>query len=103
MRRDAECSSESRKAPLVHLTTNQVPTHAARAAASQLNKVPFQAPPVAARGARDGLWSEQHLWYWARASRAKGSGQSKTRKNVHRLLNRARLFFAKFHGFPFTD
>ena len=37
---------------------NQVLTHAARAAAKQLNKVPFQAPLVAARGAREGLWSE---------------------------------------------
>ena len=36
-------------------------THAARAAAKQLNKVPFQAPPVAARGAREGLWLEQIL------------------------------------------
>ena len=33
-------------------------THAARAAAKQLNKA-FQAPPVAARGAREGLWLEQ--------------------------------------------
>ena len=57
---------------------NQVLTHAARAAASQLDKVPFQAPPVAARGAREGLWSEQHLWYWARAARTIGSGQSQT-------------------------
>ena len=32
---------------------NQVLTHAARAAAKQLNKVPFQAPLVAAR---EGLW-----------------------------------------------
>ena len=32
-------------------------THAAGAAAKQLNKVPFQAPLVAARGAREGLWS----------------------------------------------
>ena len=30
-------------------------THAARAAAKQLNKAPFQAPLVAARGAREGL------------------------------------------------
>ena len=37
---------------------NQVLTHAARAAATQLNKVPFQALLVAARGAREGLWSE---------------------------------------------
>ena len=37
---------------------NQVLTHAARAAAKQLNKVPFQAPLVAARGAREGLWLE---------------------------------------------
>ena len=39
---------------------NQVLTHAARAAAKQLNKAPFQAPLVAARGAREGLWLEQH-------------------------------------------
>ena len=32
----------------------QVLTHAARAAAKQLNKAPL----VAARGAREGLWSE---------------------------------------------
>ena len=40
---------------------NQVLTHAARAAAKQLIKQlnkPFQAPLVAARGAREGLWSE---------------------------------------------
>ena len=48
---------------------NQVLTHAARAAAKQLNKVPevqlnkvpdvpFQAPLVAARGAREGFWLE---------------------------------------------
>ena len=37
---------------------NQVLTHAARAAAKQLNKVPFQAPLVAARGAREGHWLE---------------------------------------------
>ena len=35
---------------------NQVLTHAARAAAKQLN---FQPPLVAARGAREGLWLEQ--------------------------------------------
>ena len=34
---------------------NQVLTHAARAAAKQ----PFQPPPVAASGAREGLWLEQ--------------------------------------------
>ena len=38
---------------------NQVLTHAARAAAKQLNKVAFQPPLVAARGAREGLWLEQ--------------------------------------------
>ena len=41
---------------------NQVLTHAARAAAKQLNKQlnkPFQPPLVAARGAREGLWLEQ--------------------------------------------
>ena len=38
---------------------NQVLTHAARAAASQLN----QAPLVAARGAREGLWLEQRVGY----------------------------------------
>ena len=46
----------------VHLTSNQVLTHAARAAAKQLNKkkAAFQAPLVAARaGAREGLWLEQ--------------------------------------------
>ena len=36
------------------LSPNQVLTHAARAAAKQLNKAPL----VAARGAREGLWSE---------------------------------------------
>ena len=42
-------------AHLTDLTSpNQVLTHAARAAA----KAPFQAPLVAARGAREGLWSE---------------------------------------------
>ena len=35
------------------LSPNQVLTHAARAAAKQLNKVPFQAPPGAARV---GVW-----------------------------------------------
>ena len=35
---------------------NQVLTHAARAAAKQLNKLP---PPMAARGAREGLWLEK--------------------------------------------
>ena len=40
------------------ISPNQVLTHAARAAAAkQLNKVPFQAPPQ-----------------WPRAARAKGSG-----------------------------
>ena len=38
-----------------HLALNQALTHAA---AKQLNQVPFQAPLVAARGAREGLWSE---------------------------------------------
>ena len=47
---------------------NQVLTHAARAAAEQLNKLlchlwwqpgGFQPPLVAARGAREGLWLEQ--------------------------------------------
>ena len=39
---------------------NQVLTHAARAAAKQLNKPPFQPPLVAVRGAREreGLWLE---------------------------------------------
>ena len=49
-----------------HLTSNQVLTHAARAAASQLNKLfslPCTAPLVAAR----------------RAARAKGSGYSNAR------------------------
>ena len=45
-----------------HGSPNQVLTHAARAAAKQLNKVPFQAPLVAARGAREGLWLEQSSW-----------------------------------------
>ena len=50
--------------PRARLSPNQVLTHAraARAAALQLNKVPFQAPLVplvAARGAREGLWLEQ--------------------------------------------
>ena len=44
---------------------NQVLTHAARAAAKQLNKVPFQAPLVAAHGAREGLWLEQRRVAWA--------------------------------------
>ena len=37
------------------LWLEQVLTHAARAAAKQLNKAPL----VAARGAREGLWLEQ--------------------------------------------
>ena len=41
------------------ISPNQVLTHAARAAAKQLNKVAFQPPLVAARGAREGLWLEQ--------------------------------------------
>ena len=52
----AFCSHCAR--PTGEASPNQVLTLAARAAASQLNKVPFQAPPVAARGAREGLWSE---------------------------------------------
>ena len=42
---------------------NQVLTHAARAAAKQLN---FQPPLVAARGAREGLWLEQQVPMYAR-------------------------------------
>ena len=36
----------------------QLSTHAARAAEKLLNKLLFQAPLVAARGARVGLWLE---------------------------------------------
>ena len=39
----------------IQTSPNQVLTHAARAAAKQLNKPPL----VAARGAREGLWLEQ--------------------------------------------
>ena len=39
------------------ISPNQVLTHAARAAAKQLNKPPL----VAARGAREGLWLEQMM------------------------------------------
>ena len=50
-------------------------THAARAAAKQLNKVPFH----------------RHLW-WPRAARAKGSGQSNqrsARKITNQVLTHA--------------
>ena len=43
------------RAPYEASSPNQVLTHAARAAAKQLNKPPL----VAARGAREGLWLEQ--------------------------------------------
>ena len=61
MKPAARCSrsgGDAREAMTVGCSPNQVLTHAARAAAKQLNKVPFQAPLVAARGAREGLWSE---------------------------------------------
>ena len=45
-------------------------THAGRAAASQLNKVPFQAPLVAAR---KGLWSKTQSKFRVRV-RVKGYG-----------------------------
>ena len=49
---------EARGAQHVKGSPNQVLTLAARAAASQLNAFSGTAPPVAARGAREGLWSE---------------------------------------------
>ena len=48
---------KSRDCALASDLVRAVLTHAARAAAKQLNK-PFQAPLVAARGAREGLWLE---------------------------------------------
>ena len=47
------------RAAAKQLNKAKVPFQAPLAAAKQLNKVHFQAPLVAARGAREGLWLEQ--------------------------------------------
>ena len=60
---------------------NQVLTHAARAAAKQLNKVPFQAPLVAARGARRALVRVMQCAL-SRLNNLKGSKQAENKLDI---------------------